>query len=119
MENDSSAQLAKISKDSSRTVKITISFLCMFVIILLVAGGLLVISDINGVKKNQRSDCQFYLLILNLPVITSGATKTSELGVKLVNDSRIAYEGKSCGKLPPPSAALTELGKVYRIYIAR
>lgn len=62
----------------------------------------LVISD---QQTQLRSDCALWRSIGTLPVqILPGATKPTLFNVTIIAESRAAYIGQGCGKIPPNPA---------------
>jgi hypothetical protein len=57
------------------------------------------------------SGCDFYRDLATAPL----ASNTRKLGIKLVADSRSAYLGLRCGRLPAPSKTLRELAAKYKV----
>jgi len=75
------------------------------------------ISDQNEILRKQiTGDCGFYRDLSGLPVQNAANGHPSELGVKIISDSRAAWTGHGCpGKLPPPDPTFVRGAGYYRL----
>lgn len=71
----------------------------------------------NQVLKRQLiADCSFYRDLAGLPLANLPNGHPSELGVKIVSDSRGAWIGRGCpGKLPPPDPSYVRGAAFYHL----
>lgn len=82
------------------------------VAVILVRGALTEKSRVDSYLSGQ---CPFFYPVAVLPV----PANTSKLGVDLVEGARTALARQACPeKVPPPSAALLQLGRKYGIPIS-
>jgi len=63
-----------------------------------------------------QADCGFYRDLAGLPLVNLPNGHPSELGVKIVSDSRGAWATRGClGKLPPPDPTFVRGAKFYHL----
>jgi hypothetical protein len=84
---------------------------------LLAAGisvlGILVIHQ----QSELRASCQFYASAANVPVTpVPPAVRPSELGVKIIASSRVAYYGQGCGGHLMPNPSLQHWASYYNVH---
>jgi hypothetical protein len=92
----------------------------MGAVVFLVICGLIFLSYALFRDEHRLSaSCSFYKDIATANVIPPAPPhKPSQLGVQIVADSRLAYEGENCGAdLPPPSPALVHWAQVYHVHM--
>lgn len=94
-----------------------VAVVVLAVVVLLAIGGFGY--EVNTQQNRLTSSCAFYreLATIALPPPSSKAAPQSKLGIELVVNSRIAYTGQGCGRLPRPSPALAQYGRMYNIRI--
>lgn len=93
--------------------------------VLLVLGTFIILSgaglarsteSVNTLREQQQAQCQFDKDLGSVPlVVTPPAKKVSELGVKIVADSRFAYFGLHCPGSLPPDPSLVKWEKYYHL----
>lgn len=67
-------------------------------------------------QRQIRASCNFYADLAGLPLANGPDGKPSELGVKIISDSRGAWDGLGCpGTLAPPSASYVRGAALYRL----
>lgn len=71
----------------------------------------------NAVLRKQiKADCGFDRDLAGLPLADTRTGHPSELGVKIISDSRGAWAGHGCpGKLPPPDPSFVAGAKFYKL----
>jgi hypothetical protein len=71
----------------------------------------------NAVLRQQiHADCGFYKDLAGLPLTNTASGHPSELGVKIISDSRGAWRGHGCpGKLPRPDPSFVTGAKFYHL----
>jgi hypothetical protein len=69
----------------------------------------------NAVLRKQLiADCGFYRDLAGLPLASTANGHPSELLVKIISDSRGAWNGRGCpGELPPPDPSFVAGAKLY------
>lgn len=68
-------------------------------------------------EQQLHADCGWYGHIAGLPVpFAPGAQKPSELSVRLISDSRVAWNGHGCpGTIPVPDPSLVKWAAYYHL----
>lgn len=67
-------------------------------------------------RKQITADCGFDRDLAGLPLANSVNGHPSELGVKIISDSRGAWAGHGCpGRLPPPDPSYVAGAKFYKL----
>lgn len=67
-------------------------------------------------RKQIRADCGFDRDLAGLPLANTSTGHPSELGVKIISDSRGAWAGHGCpGRLPPPDPSYVAGAKFYKL----
>ena len=65
-------------------------------------------------EQQIRADCHFDADLAGLPIASGPNGKPSELGVKIISDSRATFRGHGCpGSLPPPDPSYLAGAKLY------
>lgn len=74
-------------------------------------------ATVRRLGREVRSQCRFDADLAPVPVAVNPATrKASELGVKIVSDSRVAWHQAGCpGRLPPPSPSFARWARYYHL----
>lgn len=91
----------------------------LFAVIVSVLGALLIASFTEVTLAMHRQDeritatCRFYLLLSTLKVPASPAPGAP--AIELVEDSREAYTGLGCGRLPRASSQLDRWARYYHV----
>lgn len=92
-----------------------ISVLVVVLAAALAVFGFMVIRD----ETRLASSCNFYKDVATAP-FTPPQGHPSQLGVRIVADSRGAFLGQGCsGNLPAPSGSLIHWGNVYHVPVPR
>jgi hypothetical protein len=67
-------------------------------------------------EQQIRADCDFYGDLAGLPLADAANGYPSELGVKIISDTRAAWHGHGCaGKLAPPDPTFVAGAHHYRL----
>lgn len=65
------------------------------------------------------ASCQFWRTLAPLPVTIAEQTgRPSSLGVSIIAESRAAYAGQGCGKLPPADPSFAKWAKYYHLPVS-
>jgi hypothetical protein len=63
-----------------------------------------------------RASCEFWRTLGALPVaVTKQAPQPSKLGVSIIAESRAAYAGQGCGRLPPADPSFARWARAYHL----
>jgi hypothetical protein len=72
-------------------------------------------------QQNGRlsASCRFWRTLAPLPVTIAQQTgRPSSLGISIIAESRAAYAGQDCGKLPPADPSFAKWAKFYHLPIS-
>jgi hypothetical protein len=128
------AEVTPASRTQARLLAYSLCVLFIFMIGIGAANLLFTSSQVQEVRSvsaglaqaNARlarqitGDCGFYGDLAGLPLATAPNGHPSELGVKIISDSRVAWVGHGCrGKLPPPNPTFVAGAAYYHLPVVR
>lgn len=72
--------------------------------------------EVDQLRTAVVASCGFAADLASAPVVAGPTGKASQLGVKIVSDSRVQWHGLGCpGVLAPPAPSFVKWAKVYHL----
>lgn len=111
---DIDAKLVKTMTSIHRIRWIAIMVLGILVVIAI--GTMAIV--ISAQQDQLRSDCEVWGSLSGLPVtIPQGAKRPAQFSVVIIAESRVAFSGKGCGKLPPADPSELHWAAYYNVKV--